>query len=189
MTYSIKTLGLSLALAIGLLITSIGDTSAQTLRRGKAIGQSGIGTDVWTTTMAGLGLFRAHRNDCNATTEAFVKIYTNPNSVDFGICIDKDEHSAGSKEFEDARQECLDDGKRLPEPAEFKYTCDQAGTLNLNNMTDDWEWTTNFTILGSSSGYGPAATTGGNGSCKHGSWEFVARHTGTSASKVFRCVR
>lgn len=163
--------------------------NAQNLSRGKGIGQSGSGTDVWTTTMAGLGLFRAHRDDCNATTEVFVKIYTNSSSIDFGFCIDKDEHSVGALEFEDARQKCLDGGKRLPEPPEFKYVCDSVS--GLNDMLDDAEWSSNFVVpLYGSSSSGIAAAYSGYQTCKKATWTWTSNSTGNNvASLPFRCVR
>lgn len=163
--------------------------NAQNLNRGKGIGQSGYGTDVWTTTMAGLGLFRAHRDNCNTTTEVFIKLYTNANSVDFGFCIDKDEHSAGSLQWEDARQECLDDGKRLPEIAEYKFACD-IGT-GLSNMTDDFEFGSNFPnyLHSTNSAQGLMIPGIGATSCNRMGSFWIGNLSSTSNTAAFRCVR
>lgn len=189
MTQFMKLLSLTAILLFG--YAAVTDANAQNLSRGKGIGQSGGGTDVWTTTMAGLGLFRAHRDNCNATTEVFVKVYTNASSVEFGYCIDKDEHSAGAVQWEDARKECLDDGKRLPEPGEWKYSCDSV--TGLNNMTDDWEWSSNFhSNIWKPTGdirNGATGLIAGSGNCKKSAHGWVGSTATYSDTFTFRCVR
>jgi hypothetical protein len=189
----IRTRVLSLLCALTLLIAATDNANAQDPRRGYNNGVAAQGTDMWTQAMSGLRLFTPHRDNCNATTEAFVKVYTDSMSVDFGYCIDKDEHSAGAVNWEDARHECLDDGKRLPEPGEWKYACDQAGTLGLNNMTNSAEWASNFwqTIRKPNSDYWRAtlAPVFGNGSCHNGDHGFIGITTSTASNTAFRCVR
>lgn len=157
-------------------------------RRGFNNGVAGMGTDMWTQAMSGLRLFTPHRDDCNSTTEVFVKVYENSNSVDFGFCIDKDEHSAGALHWEDARNQCLSEGKRLPEPGEFKYSCDSVA--GLNNMTDDYEWAQNhvqYFRFGTNTVVLSIAL--GNGACNKAQHGTIAYQSAVSSSAPFRCVR
>lgn len=174
------------------LIAASADANAQDPRRGYGVGVAGFGTDMWTQAMSGLRLFTPHRDDCNATTEVFVKVYENSNSVDFGFCIEKDQRAA--QEWEDAKHACLQDGKRLPEPAEFKYACDSVS--GLNNMTDGYEWITNFGKFenyrtgSSGTNYrGILIAAGGNGACYRSAFGSAMHSTITAASVAFRCVR
>lgn len=188
---TLKTGLLSLLCAMTLSAAISETADAQNPRRGYGVGVAAQGTDMWTQAMSGLRLFTPHRDDCNATTAVFVKVYTNSNSVDFGFCIDKDEHSAGAIQWEDARKECLDDGKRLPEQGEWKYACDSA--TGLNNMTNNPEWATNF-LTHERKPYsnwrsGPNAHTMGNGSCKNASHDWIASTDNVASNQVFRCVR
>ncbi|MCB2106115.1 MAG: hypothetical protein KDE14_00385 [Rhodobacteraceae bacterium] len=154
------------------------------------VGQPSQGSDMWTQAMTQLGLFRAHRDNCESSTEAFVTVYTDDNSVDFGFCIDKDENAAGNSSWDDARNTCIASGKRLPEPGEFKVACVQAGTLGLNNMTDsDAEWASNFpTPLPGSSTFGIGVPLMGNQSCLYGGYSWVANTTKLNITTSFRCV-
>ncbi len=170
------------------------NANAQDPRRGYNVGVGAQGTDMWTQSMSGLRLFTPHRNNCDDTTtptEVFIKIYTNSNNVDFGFCMDLDEHSSGAKEWEDARHQCISEGKRLPEPGEFKYACDNAGTLGLNNMTDDAEFVSNFPryVPNLSSKQGQIAPHAGAGSCKHMAGYWIGNTSSTNATGPFRCVR
>ena len=188
---------LTLLCAMAVLMAVAPDANAQDPRRGYNVGVAAQGTDMWTQAMAGLRLFTPHRNDCDDTTtptEAFVKVYTNSNNVDFGYCIDLEEHSAGAIDWEDARQECLDDGKRLPEHAEYKFACQQSIT-GLNDMTDDYEWSSNFSyILGKQDHHninnmGVITSVTGGGSCIKTVRAYVSRSDNTSSKYFFRCVR
>lgn len=102
-----------------------------------------VGSDFWTGSMAP-ELFQLHENGgaraCSAT-EKFVTVRGN-----LGFCIDANESASGSLDWEDAREVCAAAGKRLPEPAEYKFAC-QAGISGLNDMTDDNEWASNFATL------------------------------------------
>lgn len=185
---TLRTAALTAALIpFGAHASSAGDPTV--LPGSTQVGQPAWGSDHWTQAMTQLGLFRVHRDDCASATEVFIEVFTDDNSVQFGFCIDKDEHSAGSVEWEDARQECLDDGKRLPEPAEFKFAC-QIGT-GLSNTTDDWEWASNFAphtyVSGTTILY--STVLAGGAGCK----SFINGNAGTSTnvsqSLPFRCVR
>ncbi len=182
---------MSLLCAMTLFIAASDSANAQNPKRGYGVGVAGQGTDMWTQAMSGLRLFTPHRDDCVTASEIFIKVYTNSNSVDFGFCMDKDEHSAGAKEFEDARQECFDDGKRLPEPAEFKVAC-QIGT-GFSNMTDDTEWISNFAVQyyrGINNYEGIGVSAGGNTGCTWNVVGWMTRSSGGGAASIpFRCVR
>ena len=183
--------------AIAVLAIAAPTANAQDPRRGYNVGVGAAGTDMWTQAMSGLRLFTPHRNNCDDTTtptEVFVKVYTNSNSVDFGFCMDKDEHSAGVVEWEDAKKECLDDGKRLPEVGEWKYACDSVA--GLNNMTDDWEHSSNFwtphrtpSPTGSTYHHGAITTRSGSGGCKALANAWIGNTNLSSNASVFRCVR
>ncbi len=182
---------LSVLTVMTFLIAASTDANAQNPRRGYCVGVAGQGTDMWTQAMSGLRPFTPHRDDCNATTEVFVKIYTNSNSVDFGFCMYEEEHTAGALEFEDARQKCLDDGTRLREPAEFKVAC-QIGT-GFSNITDDYEWVGNFPFYAQKtySAYQQniASYFMGSGSCTATVAAPLARSDSVSSTTVFGCVR
>ncbi len=183
--------GILSLISVAILVFLFTDAAnAQTIdpRRGFNNGVAAQGTDMYTQAMSGLRLFTPHRDNCNSTTEVFVKIYNNSNNVDFGFCIDKDEHSAGVIEWEDARKECLDDGKRLPEPAEFKIAC-QIGT-GLSNTTDDYEWVSNhatYSFGGATFSYQTLAA--GSGNCKNFTDGNIGKSNSTSSTAAFRCVR
>lgn len=167
--------------------TATQPAQAQDPRRGYGVGVAGQGTDMTTQAMSGLRLFTPHRNNCNATTEVFVKIYTNSNTVDFGFCMDKDEHSAGITTWQDARQTCLDEGKRLPEPGEFLHALDTV-SASLSNTGEDYEWSTNFASTEYAGGV--HATVAVNiRSSTSGSWGYVASPTSGVTTIPFRCVR
>lgn len=187
MTQFMKRLCAALTLTICFFVAT-DQANAQNPRRGYGVGVAAGGTDMWTQAMSGLRLFTPHRDDCNATTEVFVKVYTNSNSIDFGFCIDKDEHSAGSVEWEDAKHECLEDGKRLPEPGEWKFAC--QGATGLNNMTNSYEWASNFSYFDKPvSDWRIASHVVGNGSCKYGTAGVISSSTSVSGVFAFRCVR
>ncbi len=177
------------ACAVAGVFLVVHDADAQSLRRGFGVGVPSMGTDMWTQAMGGLRLFTPHRDNCDST-EVFIEVYTDGNSVQFGFCFDKDEHSAGALEFEDARQTCLDEGKRLPEPVEFKFVC-QAAPTGVNNLTDDREWASNFAEAepaNTTTNVGvvvPAAST----SCVASAHYSVTRSDSFSHTAAFRCVR
>lgn len=182
---------LSVLTVMTFLIAASTDANAQNPRRGYCVGVAGQGTDMWTQAMSGLRLFTPHRDDCNATTEVFVKVYENTNNVDFGFCIENDERSGGTVQWEDARKACLDDGIRLPEPGEYKYVCDSIA--GVNNMTDDWEWVSNFAAQlatdDASPNVGTAVPVGRNAGCNCGSAYYATSINGTISFLVYCGVR
>lgn len=143
------------------------------------------GGDMWSEMFAQQGLFIPHRDFCDSSTEVFVAIGETANR---GFCIEKSERTATT--WVEARQDCSEDGKRLPEVAEFQYACNNA--TGLSDMTDDREFASNFpSVLNFSTGTGGTVVpVVGNGGCDRGTWSFVA--WGTSPyieSNAYRCVR
>ncbi len=146
----------------------------------------GLGSDMWTSAFARKGMFLLHTDDC-ATGEAFVDLAT-----DMGYCIEEDERSAET--WEEARQTCLENDMRLPEPAEYKYACTRRVALSLNDMVEDWEWASNFPhgFIDHSASYAPSGLQVaklGNGGCSKGMVGEVATLLNGELSIPFRCVR
>ncbi|MEQ8510324.1 MAG: hypothetical protein RIB43_15065 [Rhodospirillaceae bacterium] len=146
------------------------------------------GSDAVTNLMGKENFFMPHEDDCSAS-QAFIKVWENQDSVDIGFCIEDDERVAA--EWSDARDTCVNANMRLPEPGEFKLACDTG--VGLNDMTDAWEWVSNFASSlatdDSTPSVGTAVPTGGNGGCNYGSADFATSITGTIGSLPYRCVR
>jgi hypothetical protein len=142
--------------------------------------------DMWTRDMEQRGLFTPHENNCDSTTEAFVAIAGSSR----GFCIEKAVRSADY--WENARESCAALGMRLPELAEYKVTCAQAGALGVSMpVSSNREWLSNFPALATPDyGEGPAAYTALPGSCHSISFDFVASNwTPSTRQWSFRCVR
>jgi len=90
-----------------------------------------------------------------------------------------------------AKQDCAEDGKRLPEASEWQYACKNNPGGAINNMTDDWEYVSNTAFaetIGSTIDIETMMM--GNGSCIYGNVHVVARNTGgEDSNRVYRCVR
>lgn len=185
MKHALQTLTLALTLLIGLAAAT--DANAQDPRRGYGVGVAGQGTDMITQAMSGLRLFTPHRDNCNATTEVFVKVYENSNSIDFGFCIDKDEHADGTVTWEPARRACLDEGKRLPEPGEFLLALNTV-SASLSNTGEDHEWSSNFFSTGNNNAGSNIHVPGLQSTTKAG-YGYLGTATVGPTSLPFRCVR
>ncbi len=146
------------------------------------------GSDSVTNLMGKENLFTPHEYDC-AADEEFIQVWDNEDGTDIGFCIEEDERTAA--EWSDARDICVNADMRLPEPGEFKLACDNG--VSVNDMTDDWEWVSNFATHlvtdDASPASGVAVTIGGNGSCNYGSSDWATSDTGSIGSRVYRCVR
>ncbi len=154
----------------------------------KAFAEPAQGTDSWTIEMNRQGLFSVHRNTCTSSTEAFVPVVT---GGEWGFCIEKSERTALN--WLAARQACIDIGKRLPESSEFQHACNinTSASLGLTNMTNNWEWASNFTVSENWSYYGVAGMNAplmGNGACNK-STPGLSAGTGAVEAWTFRCVR
>jgi hypothetical protein len=146
------------------------------------------GSDAITNLMGKEDFFMAHEDDC-AVGQEFIQIWDNMDGTDIGFCIETSERTAA--EWSDARDTCLNADMRLPEPAEFKFACDNG--TGLNDMTDDWEWVSNFaTQLATDDATpksGVAVPVAGNGSCDYASSDWAASDSGSAGSRPYRCVR
>ncbi|MCG8494374.1 MAG: hypothetical protein MI743_22385, partial [Sneathiellales bacterium] len=74
-----------------------------------------VGPDAWTRSAEQLGLFNPHENYCDLTTELFLNV----GNTSRGFCVEA--NMRGPALWVDAKQDCLNDRKRLPEPAEWYY--------------------------------------------------------------------
>src|SRR5262249_34727809 len=123
---------------------------------------------------------------CDSSTEVFVSI---SGSASQGYCIEKAERTAAT--WEAARDTCAANKKRLPEPGEYKFAC--ANAAGLSDMTDDFEWVSNFpiTISEYSATFGIVVPKLGLGTCYRASYDYVGWSSGSGAqgSLPYRCVR
>ena len=107
---------------------------------------------------------------------------------DTGWVIERFERIAGATEtWAQARAACLRDGMRLPEPFEYRFTCDDANPFAVVDLADDWEWALNssFVVPDADSGIGSALF--GNGACTRGSWGWISNASSVTSTHVFRC--
>lgn len=141
--------------------------------------------DAWTKGFIDQGLFTAHIDTCDSSTEVFVQMGP---SADLGFCMEKNQRTADKWEI--ARQTCSAVQKRLPEVGEYKYAC-KAGISGLANMTDNYEWSSNFPILtyGDSIANNLMVPVLGNGSCIIGGAGNIAHSSNVESTLAFRCVR
>ena len=91
--------------------------------------------------------------------------------------------------WEQAKQTCTQNDMRLPEPYEWKLSCDNAGTWSLTSMTGNWEWASNEALPMYYGGYGVGAAMFGNSGCRYASWGWLGYDNGTESTQTFRCVR
>lgn len=143
----------------------------------------GHGSDMWTRTFEQWGLFTPHEDYCDSSTEVFVAV---SGTAQRGFCIEKNERQTAV--YEDARDDCAADKKRLPEPVEWKFACKNAA--GLSNMTDNqFEWAGNYPIL--FDGAGMSAARIGKNSCIEGSraWIVYSGTGGQEDSYPYRCIR
>ncbi len=147
-------------------------------------GAPALGTDMLNQYFMQEGLFTPHSDNCGVD-EAFVEIAS---GSAVGFCIEEDERTAAYWEY--AKKTCADDGKRLPEPWEWKYACKNATTLGLNNMTNNWEWASNFSLpMYDGTNSRVAAAVFGGGGCYYANIGNIGRNDGAEGSRAFRCVR
>ena len=155
----------------------------QALPAGASNGGVSLGGSMATAFMVSQNMFAPHTDNC-ASTEAFVPLY---GGATVGFCIEKNERTI--RFWSVAVQNCLAVGKRLPEPFEWQTACDQAGTLGLNDMKNNWEWASNFPLpMYDGSKFGIGVTVFGNGGCGSGLYTWLAYTTQNRSSQAFRCV-
>lgn len=111
---------------------------------------------------------------------------------DVGWVIERFERDSGALvTWYEARLECLKDGMRLPEPFEWRVTCDDAATFAVSDMEDLWEWSTNSGLPEVfSAGVGAVTVTVmGNGSCAFGGAGQASTNSGGAANYEYRCAK
>jgi hypothetical protein len=142
--------------------------------------------DMWTELAEKQGLFSPHVDTCDSSTESYITI----GNGTLGFCMENSLRTAAT--WTVAKQTCAAAGKRLPEPAEFKYACDNAGSYSLSNMTGAWEWASNVPSQAffSTSDFGTFAPIVGYTNCGSGAFGEIMSWTGSSTASVgYRCVR
>jgi hypothetical protein len=142
--------------------------------------------DMWTELAEKQGLFSPHTDTCDSSTESYITI----GNGSLGFCMENSLRTAAT--WTNAKQTCASVGKRLPEPAEYKYACDNAGSYSLSNMTGGWEWASNVPSQAffSTSDFGTFAPIVGYTNCGSGAFGEIMSWTGSSAASVgYRCVR
>lgn len=149
-----------------------------------------FGYDMVTAEMIADGLFIPHKDWCDSGTEVFVAVGAHANR---GFCLEKNLRGVGNVYWEDARQACAADGKRLPEPSEFRIACVLA-PAGLNNMTTDGQWISNFAApFGTVMNQVLTGWAAGGGSCdQSGSAIISGNNAGVpyaAGSYKFRCLR
>jgi hypothetical protein len=124
-------------------------------------GGGGIGASMFTAYMNANNMFTPHADDC-AGTDVFVPLFS---GATVGFCMELNIRSLITS-WRYALEECMDDGKRLPEVMEFQYACYHQSSLGINNMPDSQEWISNFPVLFKNSAYeGVAVPMSGGDTC------------------------
>lgn len=145
----------------------------------------GTGTDMWTTYIAEQNLYSPHEDDCDAATEVFVEIASSGR----GFCMEVNERTAAT--WEEARDSCATDLKRLPEAVEWKIACRRSGS-SFNQLLDGIEWVGNTaTLFWPNAGAGSlmAAIVGFSPTCASISVNYVGQRDSIESSHSYRCLR
>ena len=144
---------------------------------------------------------------CFKGGKTLIDIHEGGESTDGGSCIPKDigfiierkERELPKKSLKgieathgviwtQARQICLQDGMRLPEPFEWQLSCYNDEEWGLSDMYHNWEWASNTPypvfIDGNS---GMSVIVFGEGGCDDGSWLLKSYRSGQSEEAFFRC--
>jgi hypothetical protein len=103
------------------------------------VGYPTFGTDMYITYMASKNLFTPHLNTCDPKTEGFMKLIP---GAGLGFCIEK--HNRPKTNWFEARNVCMQEGKRLPEPAEMYYACIHAEEIGVDKLMGWNLWASNF---------------------------------------------
>ncbi|PIV32014.1 hypothetical protein COS33_00130 [Candidatus Wolfebacteria bacterium CG02_land_8_20_14_3_00_37_12] len=174
-----------LAVATAFLVIGVGIAVFVQIYVGSLVETPSLGTDMLNQYFMESGLFTPHSSATCDGTEAFVEIKSGSNK---GYCIEKNERVA--EHWEDAKYTCANAGKRLSEPFEWKFACQNAETLGLSAMTGNWEWASNFSLpLYDVNSSGVGSSVFGSSGCGYATWGWVGYNTGNEASLAFRCVR
>ncbi|MCA9399515.1 MAG: hypothetical protein KC618_07185 [Candidatus Omnitrophica bacterium] len=148
-------------------------------------GLVGVGADMWTASIS--HLFAPHEDTCDPLVEAFVVM--TPDGK--GFCVEIDARAA--KFWENARHECIEEGKRLPEVAELKYVCINSAEYGISVGNSGSEWSSNFVLLGDdAAGAGKVTVAAmGSSSCNSLKAGRISKDDfgGKPEAYAFRCVR
>jgi hypothetical protein len=106
---------------------------------------------------------------------------------DVGFIIERSERSANYWEL--AKQTCLQQGMRLPEPFEWKLSCKNTATWGLSGMTGNDEWESNSGILLSNGGSGMFTSVAGASGCAYSGYGWISSGAVAENSNAFRCMR
>jgi hypothetical protein len=147
-----------------------------------------------TAYMDAQGMFTPHTNNCVAATEAFVPLFT---GASVGFCMDINPQPLFMRWYA-AIDYCLSQGKRLPEPNEMQFACNNNLTLGLGLLSLGSEWASNMPIAFEFTGaFGtpqaglvvPVMPTGS--ACQGSAFGFISTTAvgGSSGTNRFRCVR
>ena len=106
---------------------------------------------------------------------------------DTGWIVERDERPGGAVAWDEARAQCLLSGMRLLEPFEYRVSCRNAGPFGINDMVDDYEYSSNSAQFSPTSPGSISTGILGGGSCDFGTLRFVANSTGGSDTASYRC--
>lgn len=148
-----------------------------------------VGPDGWTRSAEQLGLFNPHENYCDPTTELFLDLGNSGR----GFCIEANVRGNGL--WVDAKQDCLSDKMRLPEPAEWYYACNYLTGFSAIQSPSGVEWvsnSSNMVRIDSTNKTGIAAPLAADvNNCSYASvgWAGYAGTAPVAASFYYRCMR
>lgn len=150
-----------------------------------------VAADAWTITAEQLGLFNPHENYCDTSTELFLEVGASGR----GFCIESSARSAAL--WINAKEDCLDEKKRLPELAEWYYACRNLTGFSAASGTSNAEWASNYDRISrndNTSKTGNAVPVAGNvNNCSYGNvgWigYWVNGETPEPSVQKYRCVR
>ena len=140
--------------------------------------------------------FHFYTEVCFAQGAVHVDIHSRFEPTSGGLCMPGDrgfiieKNKRGKLEWYRAREECLQDGMRLPEPFEWQIACYYAKEWSLDSIGSFQEWASNLVrplYFRNSKGVGTNIF-GGLG-CDHSSLLWAGLPSGFQSQSSFRCVR
>jgi hypothetical protein len=110
-----------------------------------------------------------------------------------GICMEANYRNGGAPaSFEDARKTCIEDGKRLPEVAEYVYACHNVSGFSDMPNSSTREWGSNFTFVTVDSNvqgnWIVMAASVGFQSCTNANYGSISSWNNAFSTLPFRCV-
>ncbi len=104
-----------------------------------------------------------------------------------GFIIEAGERSA--QYWTQAKQICLQNNMRLPEPFEWQLSCNNSSTWGLSTMTTNNEWASNTALPMYNGNSAVVAAIFGGGGCNYATYGPVGANYGAGYSYSFRCAR